>query len=139
MLALFPGVRGSATGRLYGKLPLSLRNGREVRLRNAFLYSPPGQGGRLELQDASAVVDNLAAAGVPAETCRDLEKALRALDWDSVRMDLTQDRRSGDGRLSVKLDGSSKDGPAQIPVKLELNFDGAIQDMLNLGIRAATM
>ncbi len=138
LLAAFPGVKGRATGRFYGKLPVSFRNGRQIRLRDAFLYSPPGQVGRLEIDDSSVLADNLLAAGVPAQTCRDLQKALLALDYTTARMELTQNRETGLGRLAVKLEGSSKDGPAEIPVNLELNFNGELQDILNIGISAAT-
>lgn len=138
ILTMFPGVRGKASGRLYGKVPISLREGHQIRLRNAFLYSPPGQIGRIEIEDASLLTENLLAAGVPEQTCLDLERALHSLDYTAARMELSQNRDTGLGRLSIALEGSSKDGPAEIPVKLELNFNGELQDMLNIGISAAT-
>ena len=39
------GFRGRATGRLHGKLPFFLKDGREFRLRNAYLFSTPGEEG----------------------------------------------------------------------------------------------
>ncbi|MBR1608155.1 MAG: YdbH domain-containing protein, partial [Kiritimatiellae bacterium] len=137
VLKAIPGVAGRAEGKLYGKLPLSVRGDGTVFLRDAFLYSPPGEIGRLELDDASAVTDNLAATGVPPETCADLSRALANLDYTALRLDLAQDHGTGRGRLSVRLDGSAKEGKSEIPVKLELAFNGELQDMLNLGIKAA--
>ena len=89
VLGLFPDVRGSATGKLYGKLPLAIRNGSAVRLRDAYLFSPPGQVGRIELEDPAVVVDKLRASGLPEEACASLEQALRNLDYDVLRLDTT--------------------------------------------------
>ena len=85
LLGLFPDVRGTATGQLYGKLPLAIRKGSAVRLRDAYLFSPPGQVGRIELEDPAVVVDKLSASGVPEEACASLEQALRNLDYDVLR------------------------------------------------------
>ena len=137
LLALLPGVDGSATGTLHGKIPLAYRDGK-VRLRDAYLYSPPGQVGKLRLGKTDAIVDNLRASGVPESTCDDLRKALSDLDYTVLRMDLKQNR-DGTGRLAVQLEGSATDGSATVPVSLDLGFNGQLQDLVNVGIRAAEL
>ena len=137
ILALLPGVEGSATGTIHGKIPLSWRDGR-IRLRDAYLYSPPGQVGKLQLSETDAVVENLRAAGVPDSTCDDLRRALANLDYTVLRMDLKQNR-DGTGRLDVKLEGSATEENLTIPVSLDLGFNGQIQDLLNVGLRATAM
>ena len=137
ILALLPGVEGSATGTVHGKIPLSWRDGRAF-LRDAYLYSPPGQIGKLRLTETDAVVENLRAAGVPDSTCDDLGRALANLDYTVLRMDLRQNR-DGTGRLDVKLEGSATEENLTIPVSLDLGFNGQIQDLLNVGIRASAL
>lgn len=137
ILALLPGVAGSATGTIHGKIPLSYRDGK-VRLRDAYLYSPPGQVGKLRLEKTDAVIDNLRAAGVPDATCDDLRKALADLDYTVLRMDLRQNR-DGTGRLAVQLEGSATEGNTTIPVSLDLGFNGQLQDLVNVGIRASAI
>ena len=136
VLALFPQVRGTATGTLHGKLPLAVRGGKQVRLRDAFLYSPPGQVGRLELEEAHVLVDKLRETGLPDETCASLEKALGNLDYEVLRLDLTQNR-DGQGLLAVRLDGSASEGKKKTPVNLRLNFNGQLEEMINVGLQAA--
>ena len=137
ILAALPGVEGTATGTVHGKIPLSYREGK-VRLRDAYLYSPPGQVGKLRLEKTDAVIDNLRAAGVPDSTCDDLRKALGDLDYTVLRMDLKQNR-DGTGRLAVRIEGSATDGGTTLPVSLDLGFNGQLQDLLNVGIRASTL
>ena len=138
ILELLPGVAGSATGTIHGKIPLALREGRKVRLRDAYLYSPPGQTGKLRLTETHAVIENLRAAGVPDSTCDDLRKALADLDYTVLRMDLRQNR-DGTGRLEVQLEGSATDGKTTIPVSLDLGFNGQLQDLVNVGIQASAI
>lgn len=137
ILALLPGVAGSATGTVHGKIPLSYRDGK-IRLRDAYLYSPPGQVGKLRLSETDAVVENLRAAGVPDSTCDDLRTALADLDYTVLRMDLRQNR-DATGRLDVKLEGTAGEGKRAVPVSLELGFNGQIQDLLNVGLRASAL
>lgn len=136
VLGLFPGVRGRATGQLYGKLPLAIRKGSAVRLRDAYLYSPPGQVGRIELEDPAVVVDKLRASGLPEEACASLEQALRNLDYDVLRLDLTRGEDGGN-RLAIRLDGSAAEGKRRTPVNLRLNLNGDLEETVNLALAAA--
>ena len=139
VLALFPNVEGTATGKMNGKLPLSIRRGAKVRLRDAFLHSPPGQIGKLRLRKATALVDNLRGTGIPEETCRSLEDALADLDYDVLRLDLSQDRETGAGRLALRLHGTAaaSGGRAATPVDLNVNLNGQLEESINVGLRAA--
>jgi hypothetical protein len=136
LLGLFPDVRGTATGRLYGKLPLAVRNGSAVRLRDAYLFSPPGQVGRIELEDSAAVVDKLRQSGVPEEACESLEKALQNLDYDVLRLDLARNE-DGENRLAIRLDGTAAEGKKRTPVNLRFNLNGDLEEMINVALAAA--
>jgi hypothetical protein len=136
LLGLFPDVRGTATGKLYGKLPLAIRNGSAVRLRDAYLFSPPGQVGRIELEDSAVVVDKLRQSGVPEEACESLEKALHNLDYDVLRLDLTRNE-DGENLLAIRLDGSAAEGKKRTPVNLRLNLNGDIEETINVALAAA--
>ncbi len=135
VLGLLPGFEGTATGTLHGKLPLSLRKGREVRLRTAFLYSPPGQVGVIRLKDTSPVIDRLRVAALPEQTYRDLDLALRNLEYDVLRIDYT----TGEGgeTLGIRLKGSAANNGKPTPVDLRLDVEGDLQESLNIALRAA--
>lgn len=139
VVSLFPRVRGTATGKMHGKLPLSFSRENGVRLHDAFLYSPPGQIGNLRLENSGVLVDRLRETGVPSETCDSLETALEDLDYDVLRLDLSQDDSTGDGRLVLRLHGkaAASAGRAATPVDLNISFNGELQEAVNVGIRAA--
>ena len=141
VLELFPKIDGTATGKMHGKLPLSIRNGSEIRLRNAYLYSPPGQIGKLRLASATVLIDRLRETGVPEVTCDSLEKALQDLDYAILRFDLAQDRATGDGKLAVRLHGTAaaSAGRAATPVDLNLTFNGQLEEAVNTAIKTAGM
>ena len=131
------GFRGTATGRLHGKLPLSVRGGTKVRLRDAFLYSTPGETGNLKMWDSSLITDQLRLGGVPEETCGNLENALSNLDYTTLKLKFANEA-DGDALLTMKLAGTATRGQLTVPVDITVNFRGAIEQILNLGLKTAS-
>ncbi len=132
-LACMPEFHGYASGRLHGRVPLFVKGGKELRFGKAFLYSTPGEIGKLRVENAAPVTDNLAAAGIPQETCDNLAKALADLDYNVLRFDLNGGE---EGCLSVSVRGTSGNGPVAVPVDLTVNFRGALERLINFGLRA---
>jgi len=138
-LAHIKGFRGSASGKLHGKTRLFLREGgKSLRLGDTFLYSTPGKTGKLKLDDATVVTDNLALAGLGEDTRDNVANALSDLDYSVLRFDL---RRLSDQNavLSVSLRGTARRGDMSAPVDLTLNFNGAIEQLLNTGLRYSAL
>ncbi|MBQ1569017.1 MAG: YdbH domain-containing protein [Kiritimatiellae bacterium] len=139
VLSMVPGFRGTATGRVHGKLPFSIRDGgTSIRLRDTFLYSTPGETGRLQLDDPAVIVDNLRAAGVTEAECRNLSKALKALDYSALKLRLIREDRHNLA-LNVKIEGSATSGKTTVPVSFEVTFHGAIEQLFNFGLRTANL
>ena len=135
----FPKLEGSvATGRLYGRLPLKIVNGSELRLSEGFLYSPPGETGTVSLAHPEVVTDLLAQSGVPAPVCKNLAKALTNLEYDTLRLDLHQPRMA-DGHLGIILKGKATEGKIVTPVNLNATVNGPIERILNMAIRTAKL
>lgn len=137
-LTRLPNFHGTATGRLFGRIPLRIRNGKEVVLRDAFLYSPPGETGKLRIIDPSPIVENLAASGVPKETTDNLSKALADLDYTVLRIDLRRGTDAEESTIGFQIKGTATDAGKTVPVALAVNFHGALERLLNTGIRAVT-
>lgn len=135
----FPQLEGStATGALYGKLPLRIKGDGTLRLSDGFLYSPPGETGTISIANPEVVTDILAETGVPEPVCQNLGKALRNLDYEKLRLDLIQPREV-DGRIAIQLSGKSKDGKVVTPVNLNISVNGQIERVLNLAIKTAKL
>ena len=138
LVKLFPGVGGSGRGRLYGQLPLRINADHELRLRNAFLYARPGETGNVSFENTAPIVAKLLDYGIQSDYCETIGFALRNLDYDLLRFDLTRPRKE-DGQLSIRLEGQAMDGKKPTPVTLNVNLNGPIEKLLNLGIKTATI
>lgn len=133
VLSTIKDFRGEATGRLHGKLPLFLKNGEELRLKNAYLYSTPGVPGTIRVRDASPILANLAAGGVDQATQRNLEKALANLDYNVLTVDL---KREDEGMaLGLKIEGTATSGKTTVPVNFAVTFRGDFEQLINTGLR----
>ena len=140
-LTMFPQLAGTtATGRLFGRIPLYIfQNGSEIRLRDSFLYAPPGDIGKICVGDAARVEEMLVSGGLPREVAANLGKALRNLDYTVLRMDLQQPRGGGDGKLAIRLKGESREGRTITPVDVNISLNGALEKVLNFGLKTAKM
>jgi len=97
--------KGVMEGVLYGRFPVGIDN-RHVKLSKGFLYSLPGQGGKLRLEDTAPVVSLLDQAGIKGDVQQPLSKALSDMDFSAIRMEL-EPKDDGEAVLRMKLDGKS--------------------------------
>ena len=134
MLSHVNGFSGEASGRLHGKVQLLIRNGgKSIRLGDAYLYSTPGETGKLKMHNPAPVTDNLAMAGIDEATRSNVADALADLDYSVLRLNL----RRGDGRsatLSTTIRGSATRGKTSVPVDITVNFNGALEQLVNTGL-----
>ena len=125
------GFSGEASGRLHGKVQLFIRNGgKSIRLSDAFLYSTPGETGKLKLDDPTPVTGNLAMAGIDEATRNNVTDALTDLDYSVLRLNL----KRGEGKtatLSTTVRGSATRGKTSVPVDITVNFNGALEQLIN--------
>lgn len=129
------GFRGSATGRLHGKLPLRLRDGRRLSFGDAYLYSVPGETGTLRLADPGPVLENLAMGGVSAADRENLAKALQDLSYTALNIQLRREADASDVHaLTLKLQGSATHGNTTVPVSFAVTLRGDLEQLVNTGI-----
>lgn len=133
LLALLPQLDGVATGRLDGRLPLRLRRN-HLSLTEGQLYSLPGEGGTLRLHDTTFVNDYLQRAGMPAAVRRKITAALRDLAYDLLRLDLVS-LTAREARLKLRVAGRAAHDKDLPPVDLEINLNGPLEGLLNLGLQ----
>lgn len=133
------GFSGEASGRLHGKIKLFVREGgKAIRLSDAFLYSTPGETGKLKLADPTSVTDNLALAGLDEATRGNVADALTDLDYSVLRLNL----KRGEDRsatLSTTLRGTATRGDLSVPVDITLNFNGDLEQLINTGLNYSNL
>ena len=127
--------KGEASGRMHGKLPFFLKDGKTLTLQNAYLFSTPGETGKMRISDARPVMDNLERAGVDAATRNNLATALGNLDYKVMKIELKRGEEKEDSTLSLKIEGTSTKGKTTVPVNLNLNFNGDLDTIVNTGIK----
>ena len=123
--------KGEMEGVLYGRQPVVIDNGR-VTLLPGYLYSLPGQGGKLRLDDPQQVRTLLDQSGIKGDVQAPLSKALSDLDFSMLKFDL-EPREDGEGTLRIKLVGKSNDKDWPAPVDLNLNLHGPLEELINTG------
>lgn len=128
------GFDGEASGRLHGKVKLFIHaGGKAVRLGDAFLYSTPGETGKLKLKDPTKLTDNLALAGFDDAARGNVADALTDLDYSVLKLNL----KRGEGRsatLSTTVRGTATRGKTTVPVDITLNFNGALEQLINTSL-----
>ena len=138
-LSLFKGFQGDASGRLHGKVRVFIKEGgRSIRLSDAFLYSTPGEGGKLKMTDTDGVRDGLALAGLDDSTRGNVASALTDLDYAVLKLNL----RRGSGKsatLGVQIEGTATRGDLTVPVNLNVNINGEIEQIINTGLHYSNM
>lgn len=132
-LTSFKGLNGKASGRLHGKLKMSIRDTGEIKLRDAFLYSVPGEKGHLQLSDSSAITDNLALAGIDKSQRDNVSNALSNLEYSVLRLDLNR-IDSSNAALGIRLEGTAGGETLAVPVVLNLTLRGDINQLINTGL-----
>ena len=133
LIRLIKPLDGTATGHLYGRLPLRIRQG-QVRLSEGFLYSLPGERGNLKLHNTRFLQDYLAKIGLPSGTRKNLVDALADLDYHIFRADLSTSVER-EAKLVLKLAGRAAANRELPPVDLDIRVNGPLEALLNLGLQ----
>lgn len=127
--------QGEASGRLHGKLPFFLKDGTSLRIGDAYLFSTPGETGKLRITDAKPILDNLERGGVDATTRDNLEKVLADLDYDVLKVELSRGKEGDGSSLALKIEGSATDGKTTVPVKFDVTFHGDLDQLIDTGMK----
>lgn len=134
VLSRTTGFRGEASGRLHGKFPMRMKNGR-LSLGDMYLYSKPGETGTIRVEDPEPMMENFAGGGMSPEARGNLARALGNLTYEVLKIDL-KSAANGDSTLGVGIRGFARSGETEVPVSLQLNFHGEIERIVNLGLKA---
>ena len=130
---LLRAVTGTGQGRLYGRLPLRYEQGR-VRLSDGFLYSLPGEGGRVQIHDTAMV--EAALKSLDPVVRQQVTTALHDLAYSAFRLDLEPPAApGGDALLKLRLAGKAENRGDLPPVNLDVNLRGPLEALFNMGVR----
>ena len=135
MLSCISAFHGNASGRLHGKLPFFLKDGKMIRFKDSHLFSTPGETGTIRIVDAQPILNNLALAGVPEAERENLSKVLADLDYNVLKVELKRGKDGEDSSLGLKIEGSATRGNTTVPVNLDVTFHGDLDQLINTGMK----
>ncbi|MFO7936965.1 MAG: YdbH domain-containing protein [Kiritimatiellia bacterium] len=118
-------------GVLYGRFEVGLQN-RKLNLSTGYLYSLPGQGGYLKVDDPENMEILLRRAGLRRDI-KEIARALSDIDLSAMRLDLDP-AADDNSSLKIRLVGQSNYEKRPAPIDLNLNIKGPLDEVLNLGI-----
>lgn len=134
VLSHLSGFDGSASGHLHGKVKLFVKKGgKELRFSDAFLYSTPGEVGKLQMTNPKALTDNLTLAGLDDSTRANVANALTDLDYSVLKLTLRR-MQGKTASLGVRLDGTATRGELTVPVTLDITLTGELEQLINTGL-----
>lgn len=134
VLRQFKGFKGDCSGPLNGKLSLFLTPERKLRIRDAYLQSPSGAVGNLQLDASSDLLDSLALAGLDDAARDNLRRALTNLDYSVLKLDIRREQ-SKTMALTARIEGTARRGKLSAPVSLNVTFRGDIEQLVNTGMK----
>lgn len=133
ILALLKDVAGEGEGTLYGKLPLRVRRG-AVSYSDGFLYSVPGEKGRLRLRRAGLLTAAISEQHPQFAQMRQAEQALQDFEYDFFKV-LVAGEGVSDTRLQLRLFGRHRTDKSIRPVDLNINVNGPLEECIDTGLR----
>lgn len=134
LMAQTRALHGSGEGRLYGRLPISIKAGK-LHLTESYLHTMSGETGVMKMENTDLLDASLAAGKVDAGVRERVRKALRNLNLSVFRLQL-----SGSGAsavMGVHIEGRPADDAAGQGVDLNVNLHGPLDDLFRMSEKAA--
>lgn len=129
---LFNSFQGKGKGRLYGRLPVRFRDKR-IELQNAYLYSPPGEKGILQVKNLDVIKMGLQQASLPNDLQNRILSAFNDLEYSVLKMDLNVDDPEN-ARMTFQIYGNAREDKSLPPLDLKINVNAPLQRLFNLGM-----
>lgn len=133
-VSVFPNMNATGEGRLYGRLPAYRKKGR-FGYDDGFLYSIPGEHGRLQMHELGVLAPALKGMGDAGVIVGD---ALTDLDYSLFRADIHPSNQT-DAGVRFTLAGTKAGQTDAQPIQLDVNVGGTLEEALNLGIKIGGM
>ncbi|MEI6211409.1 MAG: YdbH domain-containing protein [bacterium] len=136
LMAQTRALHGTGEGRLYGRMPINIKYGK-LHLTDSYLHTMSGETGVMKMGNTDLLDASLAAGKVDAGVRERVQKALRNLKLSVFRLQL-----SGSGAsavMGVHIEGRPADDPTGQGVDMNVNLHGPLDDLFQMGEKAAGM
>ncbi len=133
LLAFAPSVPAKATGRVDGRLPFRIDAG-GLRLGTGWLALTPGQRTEVQIDAAGLLTRGVAPATSTFTTLKRIESGLLRLELSELRLDIRAPGLPAGRSATLRVAGEPVDKSVKAPISLDLNVNGPIEALLNMGL-----
>lgn len=133
VMALTPNLPAKASGRVNGRFPLRI-DGSGLRLGTGWLQLKPGIYAEIRL-NAAGLLTGGASPGSPGyAVLKKVESGLLKLKITEMRLDIRPPNAPPGRSAQLHLVGEPVDPEVKAPVILDLNVNGPLEKLINLGL-----
>lgn len=133
VLALADKVPARAVGRVNGRVPLRFADD-GFFFGTGWLELTPGTYAEVELEAEGLLTGGVATTSPSYPTLHKIESGLLRLQLSQLRLDIRSPDAPPGRTASIKLVGGPVDPQVKAPVNLNVNVNGPVEQLLNLGM-----
>lgn len=133
LLALAKDVPAQATGLVDGRLPLRI-DGSGIRLGTGWLELKRGAYAEVSFKAEGMLTRGAAPNSTQFAVLKKIEAGLLRLKLSKLRLDIRPPKAPAGRSAIIHLAGEPVDPEVKAPVTLDLNVNGPIESLLNLGL-----
>lgn len=133
VLALAKDVPAKATGLVDGRLPFRIDGG-GLRLGTGWLELKKGAYAEVQFNASGLLTRGVAPSNPSYPTLKRIESGLLRLQLSELRLEIRPPNVPPGRSATVRIAGEPVDKDVKAPVKLDLNVNGPIEQLLNLGL-----
>jgi hypothetical protein len=133
ILALTQDLPAQATGRLNGRFPLRI-DASGIRLGTGWLELKPGVAAEIRFSSSGLLTNGLPPSSPGYAVLKKVETGLLKLAVSEMRLDIRPPNAPPGRSATLHLAGHPFDPDVKAPVTLDLNVNGPLEKLLNLGL-----
>jgi hypothetical protein len=134
VLALTQNLPARATGALSGRLPLRYEGG-NLQLGTGWLGLAEGQSLEIQFQAEGLLTAGASPKSANYAVLKQVEDGLLKLKVTELRLDVRPPNAPPNRTAQLRIVGEPVDPRVKAPVTLDLNVNGPIESLLNLGLK----
>ncbi|MDQ5978341.1 MAG: hypothetical protein QG602_1315 [Verrucomicrobiota bacterium] len=134
VLALTQNLPARATGALSGRLPLRYASG-ALQLGTGWLGLAEGQSLEIQFQAEGLLTAGASPKSANYAVLKQVEDGLLKLKVTELRLDVRPPNAPPNRTAQLRISGEPVDPRVKAPVTLDLNVNGPLESLLNLGLK----
>jgi hypothetical protein len=133
VMALTPDLPAKASGRVNGRFPLRIDDG-GVRIGTGWLQLKPGVQAMIQLNAQGLLTSGTSPSNPSYAVLKKVESGLLKLNISELRLDIRPPNAPPGRSAQLHIAGSPVDPTVKAPVILDLNVNGPLEKLINLGL-----